>query len=147
MIICAVTIFRRLWWRSKNIYGKKNIADQFGAGSLVSSWNNHKASVVENSIQDYCRVNKLALKNKVTDAKALKEFRKENEVIKVEKYITKPIGNKDIASKLVLKSFGKANRPSTPIKGVIQGTFGDADVLIFEEKAIERRKLVSYKNT
>ena len=126
-----------------HIYGKKNIADKFNAGSLVSSWNDHTQTVVENQIQDYRKVNKLALKNKVTDAKGLKDFRKDHDFKKVERYETRPIGNRDIKNELATKSFGKPNRPSTPIKGVICGTYGDEQTQLFEEKLLQRRKLVS----
>ena len=100
-------------------YGKKNIADRFNAGNLLSSWNDHTETLVENSMQDYRKVNKLALKSKVTDAKGLKDFRKDHDFKLVDRYESRPIGNKDIRNELVAKKFGKANRPSTPIKGII----------------------------
>ncbi len=76
-------------------------------------------------------MNKLALKNKVTDAKGLKEFRKDHDFKKKDRYETRPIGNKDKKDELVSKSFGKPNRPSTPIKGVICGTYGEEQTQLF----------------
>ena len=104
--------------RGNHIYGKKSRPDEFGAGSLVSSWNETKQTVVVNVSQDFSKVNKMALKNKVTDAKALKGFRKEVDVKKVDRYDARPKLNKDNTD-LVKNTFGKQNRPSTPIKGII----------------------------
>ena len=90
-------------------------------------------------MQDYRKVNRLALKNKVTDAKGLKNFRKDHDFKLIDRYESRPKGNKDITSELVEKKFGKPNRPSTPIKGVICGSYAD----LVEEKAAESKKIVS----
>ena len=67
----------------------------------------------------------------MTDAKGLKNFRKEHDYKLVDRYESRPIGNTDIRSDLAEKKFGKANRPSTPIKGIIWGSYAD----LVEEKA------------
>ena len=90
-------------------------------------------------MQDYRKVNRLALKNKVTDAKGLKNFRKDHDFKLIDRYESRPKGNKDITSELAEKKFGKPNRPSTPIKGVICGSYAD----LVEEKAAESKKIVS----
>ncbi len=102
-----------------HVYGKKSRPDEFGAGSLVSSWNVAKLTVRDSAEQDFRKVNKIALKNNVTDAKGLKDFKKDLDIKKVDRYDTRPKLNKDITDKLVKNTFGKPNRPGTPVKGII----------------------------
>ena len=85
----------------------------------MSSWNEAKLTVIESETQNFRKVNKIALKNKVTDAKGLKDFKKDIDVKKVDRYDTRPKLNKDITDRLVKNTFGKPNRPSTPVKGII----------------------------
>ena len=61
----------------------------------------------------------------MTDAKGLANFRKDHDFKLKERYESKPIGNKDIKDDLVAKNFGKPNRPSTPIKGIINFSYAD----------------------
>jgi len=71
-------------------------------------------------------MNKLACKEKVTNAKALGEFRNENDIKKIARYESRPTGKqtfRDIKTADVV--FGRPNRATTPIKGIITGEFGN----------------------
>lgn len=42
-------------------YGKANAKDQYGAGSLLSSWHTHTATEAQNNDRDFNKMQKLAL--------------------------------------------------------------------------------------
>ena len=108
-------------------YGKKNRPDHFNAGSLLSSWNNHATSLTEIRAQDFSKINKIALLKKVTDPKSLKEMRKDLDVKVKARYESRPRGLQELSKNVLVSTlFGKKNRPSTPIKGLICGDYGTA---------------------
>ncbi len=69
----------------------------------------------------------MALRKKVTDSKALKEFRVNLDVKIKQRYEYRPTGSKDIINQVSSTTlFGKGNRPETPIKSLICGEFGNS---------------------
>lgn len=56
-------------------YGKPYRKDQVNVGGLLASWHQHEQTPVQELKPDYKRMNKIAILNKVTSARAAKSFR------------------------------------------------------------------------
>ena len=90
------------------------------------------ASNLAKQDRDFGKMNKMAVKDRVTSAKHLKEFRKANQDVKV---VPKVKDAKPAPIKVSNQNaFGRPNRPSTPIKGVICGDYEAAADVMFKEK-------------
>ena len=114
-----------------HIYGLKCKQDKEGAGMITRSWKIHRSSSVSIPPQDFVRINKLAIKMNAANYKSFKDFRKN---VDIKQKIKR--GNIDRNIYLPPEGFtyGKANRPITPIKDVINNNYGNrAEILIRNE--------------
>ena len=91
----------------------------------MNSWNTHNATTVETIDKDFKKLNRLACLNKVTNARGAKSFRQDLDYKLVKKYEKRPYGmeNAQLVSKRSAQDlgYGRQNRPSTPVKAVIEG--------------------------
>lgn len=80
----------------------------------------HKRSVKGLPDKDFKAINKLAIKNKATCASTQYTFRQSVDV-----RLKQPFRNTGIYLPEEEFTYGRANRPSTPIKAVVSGFYGD----------------------
>lgn len=106
---------------SEHFYGAKPKPDKEGAGALISSWQEHNPTKKESKQKDFKLLNKMSLENKLTSAKEVANFVKENNVKVKEKRIKLNKGcdvPKDI-------NFGVPNKPGTPIEEIVCFGYGN----------------------
>lgn len=82
-----------------------------------------KSSKKAEDPRDFMKLNKMCLKEKASDARANHAFRKVNDarIVPVIKQKVNKIPGQEF-------SFGRANRPQTPVDGIIRNDFGEASV-------------------
>ena len=68
-------------------------------------------------------MNRLAIINKVTNARDSKSYRNEIDFKLIKKYENRPQCSRDLQLSARTNPFGVANRPSTPIKNVLEGHY------------------------
>lgn len=111
-------------------FGRADKKDQENAGIITSSWKMHEQSKPKGSERDFRKLNKMSIKEGIVDSKNQKDFRMQNDP-RIEHYID----NK--CKKFVVpetSAFGRPNRPSTPINGVINNYYGEAAKIQIDEK-------------
>lgn len=103
-------------------YGHKLKADNENAGALISSWQTHQPTKDSQSNKDYSKLNKLGVVNKITDPKQVKQFREKHDV-----HVKKLKGKLEVSQKPIHDDFvfGIKNKPSTPIKNLVQFDYGN----------------------
>ena len=106
-------------------YGKAMPKDKFGAKDVLTSWNMGVRTEKKEKELDYRKLNKMALQQRVSSARALQRFRKDNEVLRVPRYDQKLTG-KEVFCEAEGANYGRKNRPPTPIKDVVNNEFGTA---------------------
>ena len=99
-------------------YGKKLQHDQEGVGSLLTSWAEHKASVLPKGDKDFKKLNSLSVVEGAVTAPKQRQFRQMAEV---------RVKSASQRSQFVVPDmiFGTSARPSTPIKAVIGNFYGE----------------------
>jgi len=104
-------------------FGKADRRDHESAGLVTSSWKMHEQSKPQEAERDFRKLNKMSIKNGIIDAKHQKEFRDHNDA-RIEATIgdRSRRGHSHVPENL---AFGKANRPSTPINGIISNYYGE----------------------
>ena len=115
-------------------YGAPNKPDPVGVGGLTSQWRTHKQQPAKTANDvDYARLNRLATKNRVTTARDSYNFRQaaRGTVALPDKTSPNTHHNRRQSYQPMQMSepvnpFGMPNRPSTPIRTVICGTYGNA---------------------
>ena len=108
---------------------------------MTSSWKLHEQSRPKEPERDFKKLNKMSIKQGVVDAKNQKEFRQTNDA-----RIEALIGDRSRRRQQSVPenvAFGKANRPSTPINGIISNYYGVTAHQEIEEKYILSHELVS----
>jgi len=138
-------------------FGRPDNPDLEGAREVTMQWVSHVARPrAEENIQDFRKLNKLALKEKLVKARDLNKFRKENDVT-----ISASIGGgpkpKVFPSEVVPSfTYGKQTRPSTPIAAVISNQFAaeyeqaaEENYAVYERERMEvgSRKIKTTKAT
>jgi hypothetical protein len=88
--------------------------------------------------RDFMKLNKMCLKEKASDAKANHAFRKVNDARIVP--VVKPKVNRLPGEEF---SFGRANRPQTPVEGIIRNDFGEESVSQLQNKYAAWRQMQS----
>lgn len=106
---------------SEHFYGAKPKPDKEGAGALISSWQEHNPTKKESKQKDFKLLNKMSLENKLTSAKEVANFVKENNVKVKEKRIKLNKGC-DVPTECY---FGVPNKPGTPIEEVVRYGYGN----------------------
>ena len=111
---------------------------------MTRSWKIHKSSSDVIPPQDFIRINKLAIKMNAANYNAFKDFRKNID-------IKQKIKHGYIDRKIYLPkegfTYGKPNRPPTPIKDIINNNYGNlAEITIRNEYRNFLRKMRSQSN-
>jgi len=105
-------------------YGRPDMPDYEGAREVTMQWvSHHPEERKDSGVQDFKKLNKAALKNKVIDSRKLTQFRRENSAPLL---ISNPTGPppKVFPSEVVPSfTYGKKTRPSTPIAQVVSNQF------------------------
>jgi hypothetical protein len=103
----------------------------------------HEQSKPQEAERDFKKLNKMSIKNGIIDAKNQKDFREKNDA-----RIEQTIGDRSRRGRGLgvpeNLAFGKANRPSTPINGIICNYYGETASHEIEEKYALSIELVSY---
>ena len=122
-------------------YGKADRRDQENAGVVTSSWKMHEQSKPKDPERDFKKLNKMGIKEGVVDAKTLKGFRQDHDA-----RIEATIGDRSRRRQQSVPdavAFGKPNRPSTPINGIISNYYGETAHQEIVEKYTLSHELVS----
>ena len=104
-------------------YGYAPPPDKEGVGQLLTNWTFHQQTKTNKTDKDFKELNRLAIKNKATTSDKQYNFRQQ-----VNARLKDPASRRDLDIKYPFGEdtrFGNANRPSTPIKAVVEGFFGD----------------------
>ncbi|CAK0800581.1 unnamed protein product [Prorocentrum cordatum] len=109
-------------------FGRAEAPDMEGAGDVLNSWAAHVPGPREGpDRRDFLRMNKMAAGSRVTTAKDLAEFRKNNDVR------VAPAGPTGALPKIIPSdvfpgfAYGIKARPSTPIHQVLNGDYEAAE--------------------
>jgi Domain of unknown function (DUF4483) len=124
-------------------FGKADRRDHESAGLVTSSWKMHEQSKPKEAERDFKKLNKMSIKEGVIDAKNQKDFREKNDA-----RIEQTIGDRSRRGRQMgipeNIAFGKPNRPSTPINGIICNYYGETASHEIEEKYALSIELVSF---
>merc|ERR1712227_231626 len=107
------------------VYGRPNIHDGEGANEVLSTWVEHHANPDSVPGRDFMALNKRATISKMVSAKDVTAFRKAHD-IRLKRGDTMAFaGGRNILPSDVdpAHTYGRANRPSTPIADVIQSAY------------------------
>jgi len=107
------------------VFGRPNIHDGEGSAEVLSTWVEHHANPDSVPGRDFMALNKRATISKMVSAKDVTAFRKAHD-IRLKRGDTMAYSN----ARVVLPSdvdpahtYGRANRPSTPMADVIQSAY------------------------
>ena len=117
-----------------HVFGVKNKTETHGAGRLTSDWHISDKSSPKKMPQDYQRLNRMGVQNKVVQAHQVKPFREKIDVrvprkvgqhrnMSFNSVLDNPVGGSP--PMLPVNSYGKANRPQTPVKGIINAEYAE----------------------
>ena len=100
-------------------YGKTDKCKQEGAGVITTSWLYHKSKLVDDTHnpRDFMKLNKFAVVGGMVTSKDNYAFRKTHDA-RIPFGLT-ALKNKGVSLPDDSFSYGKANRPQTPVKGII----------------------------
>eukprot|EP00928_Gymnodinium_smaydae_P056941 TRINITY_DN40225_c0_g1_i1.p2 TRINITY_DN40225_c0_g1~~TRINITY_DN40225_c0_g1_i1.p2 ORF type:complete len:231 (+),score=53.80 TRINITY_DN40225_c0_g1_i1:125-817(+) len=101
-------------------YGRAEPADLEGAREVVGYWAAHVPRAKKNAdVQDFRKINKLATKNGISDAKNLAQFRRENDVKVLDAGPQGPLPKVIPSDVIPSFAYGRKSRPSTPVASVV----------------------------
>jgi hypothetical protein len=123
-------------------FGKADRKDQESAGLVTSSWKMHEQSKPKEAERDFKKLNKMSIKEGIIDAKHQKEFRQGHDA-RIEATIGDRSRRGHMGAIPENLAFGKPNRPSTPINGIISNYYGETATNEIEEKYALSLELVS----
>merc|ERR1711998_220156 len=105
-------------------YGRPDMPDYEGAREVTMQWVAHHAEAKkEADVQDFKKLNKIAVKEKVFDSRKITQLRKDVSVPLTS--VSHAAPPKVYPSEVVPSfTYGKKTRPSTPIAQVISNQFG-----------------------
>jgi len=98
-------------------YGKADRRDSENAGVVTQSWKMHEQSKPSAPDRDFKKLNKMSIINGVVDPKASRQFREQGEA-RGEPLLVGGVRKRQQSVSDAL-AFGRPNRPSTPINGII----------------------------
>lgn len=90
---------------------------------VLTNWTFHNQSLKQQADKDFAALNRLAIKNKVTNCREQYDFRQT-----VNARLRDPLHRREYGAGINIdenQAYGNPNRPSTPIKAVVEGFFGD----------------------
>jgi hypothetical protein len=104
---------------------------------VLTNWTPHQQSKISQNDKDFKQLNRLAIKNKATTSDKQYNFRQQ-----VNARLRDPASRRDLETNFHHNftedtRFGTANRPSTPIKAVVEGFFGDVAAVETKQRYIE----------
>lgn len=103
-----------------HVYGKLNKKDAFCAGQLMTSWAEQQEVTQVSGERDYRKMNKMAIAKGIADAKGVDQFRRD---VDVRKAVRRQDQAAPVTERIAVDTYGKKNRASTPIKGIMQGDY------------------------
>jgi len=105
-------------------YGRPDNPDFEGAREVTMTWVSHVARPrAEENIQDFRKLNKMALKDGVLKASEVRNFRSHNQVSVAPVQLLGPPPKVFPSEVMPSFCYGKQTRPSTPIAAVISNQF------------------------
>ena len=106
---------------SEFVYGKKAVSDSEGAGSVMSSWKQHKVSRSKRPDRDFKKMNIIAVGKRCITPKQINDFRQQNDI-----RIKEARGRADLTVSLQDSQFfyGVPTKPPTPFHRVITHEYG-----------------------
>eukprot|EP00929_Paragymnodinium_shiwhaense_P034633 TRINITY_DN18815_c0_g2_i2.p1 TRINITY_DN18815_c0_g2~~TRINITY_DN18815_c0_g2_i2.p1 ORF type:complete len:243 (-),score=49.44 TRINITY_DN18815_c0_g2_i2:172-900(-) len=101
-------------------YGRAEPADLEGAREITMHWAAHVPRPKPGpDCQDFKKINKLATKINISNAKQLAQFRKENDVKLIQAGPSGPLPKVIPSDVIPSFAYGRKSRPSTPIASVV----------------------------
>lgn len=101
-------------------YGRAEPADLEGAREITMHWAAHVPRPKPGpDTQDFRKINKLATKINISNAKQLAEFRRENDVKLIQAGPSGPLPKVIPSDVIPSFAYGRKSRPSTPIASVV----------------------------
>eukprot|EP00929_Paragymnodinium_shiwhaense_P034634 TRINITY_DN18815_c0_g2_i3.p1 TRINITY_DN18815_c0_g2~~TRINITY_DN18815_c0_g2_i3.p1 ORF type:complete len:241 (-),score=42.57 TRINITY_DN18815_c0_g2_i3:176-898(-) len=101
-------------------YGRAEPADLEGAREITMHWAAHVPRPKSGpDCQDFKKINKLATKINISNAKQLAQFRKENDVKLIQAGPSGPLPKVIPSDVIPSFAYGRKSRPSTPIASVV----------------------------
>jgi hypothetical protein len=101
-------------------YGRAEPADLEGAREITMHWAAHVPRPKPNpDCQDFKKINKLATKINISNAKQLAQFRRENDVKLIQAGPSGPLPKVIPSDVIPSFAYGRKSRPSTPIASVV----------------------------
>ena len=141
-------------------YGVKNRKEEYGAGKLTTSWQVAQAVELKNSQKDFQKLNRMGVNAKIIRPQQVSDFRKNHDVWVKKKHGQPPrvssvqafasVGspvNPDPQIAAAISPYGKANRTQTPVKGIINNTYGIAAEQAYSKQTEMVQKRVSLSLT
>ena len=112
-------------------FGRAEMKDEEGADKVTSSWKFHDLSKKARPDRDFKKLNKMSVGGHAVNAREMYEFRKAHDA-----RMKEPTGLQKQTIRLPEEGFayGKPNRPSTPIKGVVGNFFGELAEMEMNDK-------------
>ena len=103
---------------------------------MLTNWTVHQQSRQKVGDKDFSKLNKMALSHKATTPRKQYDFRKS-----VNARLKDPLSRGAIQHLVLSENavFGQPNRPSTPIKAVVEGFFGD----VAEQQSLQRYEIIA----
>ncbi len=100
---------------------------------MTSIWSLHNRSIKGRPDKDFKALNKLSIREKATNAHTQYSFRQNIDV-----RLKEPTKDKGIYLPEEEFTYGRANRPSTPMKAVVSGFYGD----VAEQQTLSRYEIL-----
>ena len=122
-------------------YGRADKRDNENAGVVTTSWLMHQQSRPKDPERDFKKLNKMSIREGIVDAKNQNQFRLKNDA-RIEPMIGERARRRQNSVPENV-AFGKANRPSTPINGIISNYYGVTAHQEIDEKYSLSHELVS----
>ena len=121
------------------VFGKADQTGAEGAGSICTTWKYHetKPENPSKNPRNFMKLNKNAAKAGQVTSKDVMDFRKTNDVrmsfgqsalIKKQRGISLPTEG---------FTYGRANRPQTPVQGIIAGSFGEQAGALLQTRYVQ----------
>ena len=131
-------------------YGAATVKPNFNVAKLTSDWQFSKQSSDQKMTEkDLVKMNKVAVKEGVVKANQVKQYRVDKNMIKGHRrqqsssFLSRNASVDVIRTLGDAHSFGKQNRPQTPVKGIISGMYGSEAEDYYSRMAVEKRQEVS----
>ena len=136
-------------------YGMKLKREEYGANKLTSEWHLPPITQKKEGERDFKKMNQLGVAEKVIKSNQVRNFRQNVDVRVVKKPVSVTAANR-VSSEQAFKqsaafdpqsqstpSYGKKNRAQTPVKGIINGTYGQEAESYYRKQSLDAQARVS----